>query len=72
MHPIDLIRERLRSAGYHPSGERCVGSTWVVELSGFVRLPPVTRTTQTLAWHGALRVVESLGVVVRGGEDRQP
>src|SRR4051794_6507740 len=25
------LRERLRSAGYHPAGVWCAGSTWVVE-----------------------------------------
>jgi hypothetical protein len=53
-----------RSAGYHPVGEWCAGRAWVVELRGPGRLPPVIGTTQLLAWEGALRLVESLGVVV--------
>ena len=64
MHQIDLIRKRLRLAGWHCRVEWPAGIGWAVELTGPCDLPPVTGQTQTVAWERALRTVEALGVVV--------
>src|SRR5262249_12409522 len=50
MQPVNQIRSRLRAAGYPPAAEWCAGRTWLVELHGPARLPPVIRATH--CWPG--------------------
>ena len=69
MRPVDQIRSRLRAAGYHPVGEACFGARWLVELHKDGQLHQAPGPGHAEAWQGALRLVESLGVVIRGPEE---